>query len=53
MDPDTEAAAWFELELEARHYNEILANDPGFIAWSNERNEERTNEILSEGQQQF
>lgn len=53
MDPDTEQAAWAQLENESQHYSEILANDQGYEIWSNERNEERTHEIFSEGRQGF
>lgn len=50
MDPDTEDAAYAQLENEARHYNEILANDPGYHEWIERTTQERTNEILCERQ---
>lgn len=47
MDPDTEDAAWAELELEGREYNEILANDPGYHEWIERTTQEYENEIRS------
>lgn len=35
MDPDTEEAAWAQLENEAQSYNEILASDPAYADWLN------------------
>lgn len=48
MDEDTEAAAWAQMENEGRHYNEILANDPGYHEWIDRMNQEFENEIRSE-----
>lgn len=48
MDEDAEAAAWAQLECEQRHYNEILANDPGYLLWAERNDRERNHEICSE-----
>jgi phage anti-repressor protein len=52
MDPDTEDAAWAQLECEARQYHQLLANDPGYEKWIeliNEINQrEKTCEIPCE-----
>lgn len=48
MNEDEEAAAWAQLENEGQHYNEILANDPGYHEWIERNNRERTYEICSE-----
>jgi hypothetical protein len=48
MDPDTEEAAWAQLECEGRHYNEILASDPGYHEWIERIEKEKHSEISSE-----
>ena len=48
MDPDTEEAAWAQLECETRQYNEILANDPGYQMWVERMNQENEREIFCE-----
>lgn len=53
MDEDTEAAAWAQLENEAQHYQEILANDPGYYEWIERNERERINEIFSESNGRF
>lgn len=45
MDPNDEAAALaHQMELEQRRYDEeqrLLANDPGYLKWLDELNEQR------------
>lgn len=53
MDPDTTDAAYAQHELEAREYQEILANDPGYHEWIERIEEERRNEIQREGFEGF
>jgi hypothetical protein len=53
MDPDTDDAAWAQLENESQSYQEILANDPGYFEWIERNERERTNEIRSESIERF
>jgi len=48
MDPDTEDAAWAQLECEAQHYNEMLAADPGYADWLNKFNQTEYDNAESE-----
>lgn len=54
MDEDTEQAALaHQQELEARHYNEILASDPGYHEWIERTTQEYEDEVFSKGFQGF
>src|SRR6187551_3713438 len=37
-EDDDQAALAFQQECEARHYNEVLANDPGYLEWVTQLN---------------
>jgi hypothetical protein len=53
MDPDQEQAAWHQLECESQQYNDILANDPGYLLWVERMNQENEREVFSESHSRF